>query len=172
MKITSYNSQGFGSDKTIFAASLLMNCDILLLQEHWLHSENFDDFSRLGNVNYHACTPMDSGSGVHYGRPFGGCAIIWNDCANLDLTAISCTNARICAGIIKLSQSQETILMINVYLPCDEGYRGPNYRILVDTLDNINTLIMDSRAGSIIIGGDFNCDFRRLVATLIVTLEG
>ena len=162
MKITSYNSQGFGSDKTIFTASLLMNCDILLLQEHWLHSENFDDFSRLGNVNYHACTPMDSGSGVHYGRPFGGCAIIWNDCANLDFTAISCTNARICAGIIKLSQSQETILMINVYLPCDEGYRGPNYRILVDTLDNINTLIMDSRAGSIIIGGDFNCDFRRL----------
>jgi hypothetical protein len=160
LKITTYNCQGFGSDKVTFTSDLLKNCDILLLQEHWLFHEHFSDFYNIGRVNYHACSPMDVSSGLITGRPYGGCAIIWDGSANFSFNAIPCNNKRVCAGLIKFAQNME-ILVINVYLPCDDGYRGPNYQVLVDTLNDIATIIMDSQFSSLIIGGDLNCDFSR-----------
>lgn len=103
---------------------------------------------------------MDSESDIIRGRPYGGCAILWKDSANIQFNTVAINNTRVCAVIAKLASNID-ILLVNAYLPCDEGYRGPNHAALVETLEDIHTLIMDSRVTSVILGGDLNCDFTR-----------
>ena len=52
-------------------------------------------------------------------------------------------------------------MLINVYLPCDDRYRSGNYFDLVDTLSQISCIIGDCEVNSILLAGDFNCDFSR-----------
>ena len=59
--------------------SVFDKCDILLLQETWLHNFQFNEFTNvLNNCNYHAVTAMDKADIGRVGRPFGGCAFVWH----------------------------------------------------------------------------------------------
>ncbi len=54
-----------------------MNCDILLLQEHWLYESEVCKIEELGDgVCLTAASSMDK-SVPRLGRRHGGCAIIW-----------------------------------------------------------------------------------------------
>jgi hypothetical protein len=61
VNIMSNKCRGYKSTKTSFISSLISKCNFLLIQEHWLASEQLSSF----------------GKDVLMGRPFGGCTILW-----------------------------------------------------------------------------------------------
>jgi len=82
----SYNCGGFNLNKRHHIAKLVMDCDVLLLQEHWLST---GQLGLLGDIDYNVMYTGESGFDnesvlVLSGRPYGGCAIVWhsNMCVN------------------------------------------------------------------------------------------
>src|ERR1700743_1948336 len=81
LKICSYNMHGFNNGRPLLE-SLCDTHDIILLQEHWLSS---NDLYKLDSVNdkfnCHGVSAMDEklSSGILVGRPFGGVAILWKN---------------------------------------------------------------------------------------------
>ena len=60
--------------------ALCNNNDIILIQEHWLHSHEFHKFSDLfDDFNVYSISSMDEkfSSGLLIGRPFSGISILW-----------------------------------------------------------------------------------------------
>ena len=79
--VSSYNCRGFNSVKSRHIASLLARCNILVLQEHWLADGQLNILASISeNMSYTAVSGFDCDD-VLVGRPFGGCAILWQ--ANL-----------------------------------------------------------------------------------------
>ena len=72
LKLVSYNCRNFNDLKIDYCKKLMKNADILLLQEHCLYESMFTDFNLIGNVDYHAVSPMDVNE-PSAGRPHGGC---------------------------------------------------------------------------------------------------
>jgi hypothetical protein len=77
LSIVSYNCRGFNSVKSGFLNSLLLRCDILFIQEHWLSDKQLSDLNQI-NTQFlcHAVCGFDN-SDILSGRPYGGCAILW-----------------------------------------------------------------------------------------------
>jgi hypothetical protein len=57
--------------------NLLMKCDILFIQEHWLSDAKLHELSDINNefISYGVCG-FDN-SKVLEGRPYGGVSILW-----------------------------------------------------------------------------------------------
>ena len=91
------------------------------------------------------------------GRPYGGCAILWNSLllANVCPLVINCR--RVCA--IRASFDTYKVLFINVYMPYED--RVKNDAEFFDILSVIDAVISDHADCHIVLGGDFNVDFNR-----------
>ena len=78
LRLCSYNMYGFNNGSAILN-SLCDQSDLILLQEHWLTS---DDLSKLGHIHndftHFSVSAMDDkvSSGILVGRPFGGTSIL------------------------------------------------------------------------------------------------
>ena len=61
---------------------LFLDCDFLLLQEHWLNKSEFTKMLFLGSsTDMTAVSVMDES--IHrVGHPFGGCAVEWSASIN------------------------------------------------------------------------------------------
>ena len=69
LKLISYNCKGFCINKVPFINSLLDDCDILLLQETWSYSSQFEKES-------HSICRMDE-TVIQGGRPYGGVTLLY-----------------------------------------------------------------------------------------------
>ena len=77
IKLLSYNCRGFNVSKVPFVKSLLDQCDLLLLQETWLYSSQFNVFNEyFPEWNTINVCGIDE-SVIQHGRPYGGCTIIY-----------------------------------------------------------------------------------------------
>ena len=77
LTVSSYTCRGFNSIKSRYIASLLARCNILFLQEHWLADGQLNLLAGISeNMSYTAVSGFDCDD-VLVGRPFGGCAILW-----------------------------------------------------------------------------------------------
>jgi exonuclease III len=134
-------------------------CDIISIQEHWLfHNEICLLEQKIGNVNVFGVSPMDNKS-LLVGRPHGGCAIMYSKSMSTLVTQIETGNPRICAGILKVSNSC-SILLICIYMPCDSNNRSDD--LYVSVLDDIRVLCTKfNDINYVMIGSDFNTDFSR-----------
>ena len=75
--LATYNVQGLNPAKYDYINHILMNCDILFIQEHWLFNSQSHLLSdSICNVNTHVVSGMPDNVLIN-GRPFGGCAILW-----------------------------------------------------------------------------------------------
>jgi len=113
--------------------------------------------NKLLNINENytgfGASAMDSvlSTGILRGRPFGGTAVLLkNDLlgavSNI-LTFDKVTSITIC-----------DLLLINVYLPCEDVSINA-LNLLHETFANVIDVIEDSNADYIIFGGDMNVDF-------------
>ena len=159
LSVASYNCKHFKEVGLKFCLEILQNSQILFIQEHCLYEKQFTDFYKLGDVNYIAVSAMDEKVPL-YGRPHGGCGIIWKNSLKCKVEPVSCDTSRICAAVFTLDDGTQ-LLLINTYLPCDDRYRSENYSLLIETLSMITCLINDNNHDAVILGGDFNCDFSR-----------
>jgi len=119
LSIATYNCRGFNFTKSSYINGLLSDCDILLIQEHWLCESQL---LQLININMHfsshAVCGFDS-TEVLSGRPYGGCAILWRSDIMARVETIHTNIRRICA--IKMYCDLWSILLINVYMPYEDG---------------------------------------------------
>lgn len=157
LSVISYNCRGYSLVKNNYINNLLANCDILFLQEHWLAD---DQLVILGQLNRqflsHAVCGFDNNE-VLSGRPYGGCAILWRSDMLTRVEPVKTNSRRICA--IRMSNNLWSILLINVYMPYEEG--EGRCEDFCSQLSIIEYLISQNASSHIIIGGDFNVDFCR-----------
>ena len=96
------------------------------------------------------------------GRPFGGCAIVLNNCLKCHFSPIHISN-RCCGGVLKINNV--SILLFNSYMPCDTSYDYDNCDIFQNILNDISSICSEyEHIDYVIIGGDFNTDLRRVTS--------
>ena len=187
-KIVSFNCNGFKKRNFHYLLHLYKNYDILLLQETWLYNFQFDTIQRIfPDSQFHATSAMDESMLGRVGRPFGGCAIIWNGKKlSMSVSPVTVNNPRVCA--VQMYNETTRLLLISVYMPTsttNDNSRAANNNVdnnndlnaenvsnttndmydnnvdYGETLSHISSLINQYPDYDIIIGGDFNVDFSR-----------
>lgn len=158
LAVATYNCQHFSECKLHYLKSLLEDNCIIFVQEHCLLQSQFADFYKLGDISYHAVSAMDDTQPL-YGRPFGGCGIIWKNSLKVKFSPIQCRSKRICGGIMNLDSIK--LLLINTYLPCDERYQSFSFHESVDVLNEIASLVLEHATDAVVVAGDFNSDLTR-----------
>ena len=117
MFITSYNCKGLNVAKKHYIDKLLLECNICLIQEHWLLNNRLSDL----NTDYNDyVTFAVSGMTEHSlftCRPYGGCAVFIRKFIKCDSIFISCENKRICAVLCDFKSY--SVLIASGYMPCD-----------------------------------------------------
>lgn len=162
LSIVSYNSQSLGAGRVEYISELVTKHDFTFLQEHWLLNAQIPSIeSKIPNVSVHGVSGMPDAELLH-GRPYGGCAILWKKSLSCKVSPVlnsSCK--RYCA--VKVELDDHVLLLVNVYMPCDSGTHS-DAREYADVLESISGTCLDNNIMEIIIGGDFNTDFSRLLS--------
>lgn len=152
IKIVSYNMNGFNQGRPVLqhlCETLLP--DIVLLQEHWLTTQNLLDLLCF-SPNYigFGSSAMDSVLEKHIliGRPFGGTAILINSKWSNSVSEILLTERM---TIVQLNK----LLIFNVYLP----YESPTSVLVTQSiLDEAASVILQHPQCDVLFGGDMNCN--------------
>ena len=158
MDFITYNCKHFrdSGPKFEFISNLAMLHNIILLQEHCLYSSEFYKLAKVGNgYGFEAVSAMNDGE-CRVGRPYGGCAILWNPNMNFKVKGVPCNNRRLCA--ILLENGCSKILLFNAYMPCDGADGFEEY---CDVLDCAAAVIEKVNVNHVVFGGDFNTDIAR-----------
>ena len=158
--IGSYNCQHFKEVTVDYMIEAITKCHFLFIQEHCLFLSELSKFDKLGSINYHGNSAMREDQPVH-GHHHGGCAIIWRDDLDCKVDPLNLDNNRLC-GVKVTFPNELTMLLLNVYMPCDERYAGPHYDVSVTLLNDIACTVEDANCDVIVFGGDLNADLKRL----------
>ena len=159
LKLCSYNSQGLGVGRVEYMSDLLNECDILLIQEHWLLTEQISTFmNRFRNVTAHVVSGMESNV-LLSGRPFGGCAILVSTKLDAKVEPLVMQSKRVCAVSIVFRGIM--LLLFCVYMPCDTESDQENVEEFEGILAEILSMCELYPTEYIVIGGDLNTSFNR-----------
>ena len=95
LRIASYNSHGHGAGRMEYIQKLANEHDVILIQEHWLHSKQHGFFENLiPSCHVSMVSGMQSNE-LLQGRPYGGCAILWRKSMDCKYSHISFNSNRI-----------------------------------------------------------------------------
>ena len=115
-KIVSFDCKGFKYRMYDYVNKLFQSCDFLLLQEHWLLSSEFSNFTKyVTGASYCANTDMPHDRLVP-GRPYGGAAILWHNNLNCKVDIINSLSGRLSSVLVGNGGRQ--FLFRSVYMPC------------------------------------------------------
>ena len=160
LKITSFNCNGYKGKNHKYVSEVFKACDILFLQETWLYSFEHKKYTQnIPSCQYHAVSAMDDSDVGRVGRPYGGCAILWHHDLAVAFSPINTSSQRICAIMAKAKEVN--IVLINVYMPNDDN-KDVNFEIYGEILAEISQIINMYVGYDVILGGDFNVDFKRI----------
>lgn len=157
IRVLSFNCRGFNESKKQYVGSLLPNCDILYLQEHWLSDDQLSCLSTLSSDHIAVGVSGFGNSEVLTGRPYGGCAILWRSSLQLLAEPIVTGSNRVCA--VKFMYCDVKFLCICVYMPYESG--ADNMEEFQFQLAIVDSLLEQHVDCHIILGGDFNVDLGR-----------
>ena len=124
-----------------------------------MYQSALSDLYKLGNISYHGNSAMNEKE-LLIGRPHGGCAIVWSNQLNCKFLPIEINHERLCAVKIYMDNNI-SLLVVNVYLPCDSYYRDAQYEKTVDILNLISSIIHEQNCDLTMIAGDLNTQFLR-----------
>lgn len=114
LKFASFNCRGFNMSSEECVSELFKEVDILVLQEHWLHSTELSLFSSLAeDVLYCSVSPMEIDQVVP-GRPYGGVALLWHRRYKHAIFPVQTALYRMAA--VSITTRSGIILVIAVYL--------------------------------------------------------
>jgi len=97
VRFVSYNSRGLNVNKRSYLRSVLADCDILLLQEHWLSEEQLNCLNTLSTDHMSVAVSGFEYDHVLSSRLYGRCAILWLKALFLTTTLIFTHSRRIFA---------------------------------------------------------------------------
>ena len=159
LRVCSYNSHGLGAGRIEYMKFLMNECDVLMVQEHWLLKEQIPTFVKhFPKSVVHAVSGMQSNVLVS-GRPHGGCAILVNSRWPVKVVPIEMQNCRVCA--LRVDTGSFSILFFDVYMPCDTDYDSQNneeYRCILAEIISVCEMYPSE---NVVIGGDFNTCLER-----------
>ena len=141
--IASFNCKNFNNVGTrCFIENKFNDCQILLLQEHWLYESQFHLFDNVFGsnipVSYNAKSAMDQ-SIIRSGRPFGGNAIIWKSNIKNKIYSIDTVSTRLTCIHVSLDD-ENSVIIFNVYMPCDTGQRGNTFIEFQNILSEVHEM--------------------------------
>ena len=152
LSFATYNLHGFKQGSS-YLVDLCNNNDVVLIQEHWLAAFDLHKLDDLCNTMLcFSSSALDNAisRGHLRGRPYGGVAIY------VKLALAQCTRL-ITASERYIIIMMNDVLVINVYLPCDNAeFAQERY---IECLASIVNDISELQYKDIIVGGDFNTDF-------------
>ena len=140
----------------MYIKDIFKECDILLVQEHWLYHSQLHVFKTKIECEVHGTSSMKADQ-LLMGRPYGGTAILWKPELANNITPIKLTSNRACGIIIKMGHKK--LLLFNVYTPNDNASdsKEPYEEILSKIASCCSSIDNDGA----VVGGDFNADFCR-----------
>ena len=160
LRFCSYNCCGFNDSKKPYVASLLTKCDFLFLQEHWLSEAQLTCLNSISDDHLATGICGFDNSEVLFGRPFGGCAIVWRKNLDAHMTVVDTGSRRLCA--LRLCSNSAKFLLVNVYMPYEDvshnATRTEEFISLLSAIEYLNSQCQDC---TVIVGGDFNVDLCR-----------
>ena len=153
----SYNSRGLNVNKQTYLRQILADCDVLLLQEHWLSDDQLNCLNMLSTDHVSVGVSGFSNDCVLSARPYGGCAILWHKTLSLTVTPIITNSRHICALLFR--GDGISLLCVCVYMPYESDFSSVDeFQFQLSIVDTILSQYQDSH---IILGGDFNVDWSR-----------
>ena len=156
LRVTSYNCTGLGHDKRMYIDKIATDCDILLIQEHWLHKANLDELNELhSDFSGTGVSGMPEKKLHTVGRPFGGSAILYRKSLSHHIKHKE-TNAKNVTAIML-----KDMLIVSVYLPGDNYHASNVSAELISVIDQLDTFIGLQEHKSILVGGDLNMCLNR-----------
>ena len=148
--------------------SLLITCDILLLQETWCLQD------QVGTLNQHFKDHNTYGiSGINdaellVGRPYGGVSFLFKKSMSPHVTWVEMSSKRVCS--IRLNTDIGYVYLFNVYMPCDTSNNEHLFEYNM-ILSDISKCCMDNSVSNCIIGGDVNTDISRICSGNTISLQ-
>ena len=161
LRCCSYNMHGFANGLPMLH-SLCSNHDLILLQEHWLHTYEFHLLSDMfTDFNSYSISAMNDklAAGLFLGRPFGGVAIMWRKNLNVTMKMTESDDGGRYLAIL-LNINQKMYLIHCVYFPCMTN----KVDYVVETTNLIEKLelnLCNYPAVNHILAGDFNFELRQ-----------
>ena len=157
LKVISYNWKGLTVSKVPCIKELLLQCDVLLLEETWLFSNQFNVISKY----FQECESVNI-CGMNediycQGRPYGGCSIVYSNTLKVEPIYFE-NEKRVCGITITLPHS--VLSIFNVYMPCDDN-STESFDMYNHVLSVISTYCVDNNVDVYMIGGDFNTSLFR-----------
>src|SRR3989442_3579489 len=157
LKTCSYNMFGFNNGLSMLN-NLCKNFDVILLQEHWLTS---NDLSKLNYVNINftsfGVSAMNSKieGGIFNGRPFGGTAFLVKSNLLRYFTVIEADNDSGRFLALRYCRNLVDLILINVYFPYFKS--SSDYTIeCCDLTAKLECIINNYPNSRVLIAGDFN----------------
>ena len=161
LKICTFNMRGFSSSVP-YMRKLLDNNDIILVSEHWLHSNKLDRLKEISSDISFCAKSSKYAAADNYGtrRGQGGVAIVWHDNLKGISEVKNIIYDRVCAVRLQ-TYSGAVIIIYSIYLPS----RG-NPEDYATAIDDLIEIIDSREDGSYcLIGGDINGDLGSLFGT-------
>ncbi len=162
LNISSLNCEGLKRSSDYIKDYLSTHStDILCLQETWLVDQNL---CNLGNIHcdylFHGKSGVDSNVDIIRGRPYGGVALLYKKSIAKNVTSVSIDNSRLC-GIMLHASTNFKILILCVYMPCDNMSNTHTSTQYADAIDDIEGALNKCECDAVIITGDLNTSFQR-----------
>ena len=114
------------------------------------------------NYMFYETSGVDCSQDIIMGRPYGGLAILYKRGIADKVKMVKTSNRRLCVLQIQY-EGCLPILIVNVYMPCD-NYSVQNLNsVYRDTISDID-MIMSDHTGELLLCGDWNTDTARNTA--------
>ena len=136
-------------------AELCSSHDVILLQETWLLDFELPLLATLNSQFYASgVSSMNSSSRLWSGRPFGGLAVLWHKRIGSVCNIVKYDDDPRLLGI-NININGNDVLILNVYLPCDNA---ENENDFICYLAKISSIVTSHPTGSVMVMGDFNAN--------------
>lgn len=171
LRLCTWNSRGHGADRLMYIDRLMQQCELLLVQEHWLQEGDLHKLIAASQLELtvFGISGMDPAK-LLIGRPYGGCALIHRRDLRCSVTPVSTSSRRLHACIIELYNVPK-FLLCNLYMPCDSSHISDHdvYREVLTEIESIFDQHYD--VDYVILGGDLNTDLSRVQSVHSVLLN-
>ena len=135
---------------------ILNSLDILAVQERWLSKQSLSFLNSVhSDFNTRGITSIDYGDGLS-GRPHGGLCFLWRRLLDPFIEPLIYVDEKKLLGL-KITSSDATILLLNVYLPYQTVDNADEY---LEILGKIQAISDSFESTHIFIIGDFNVDIK------------
>ena len=167
INILSYNCNSASIHKRQYLKTLVKKYkpEFLCLQETWLLDHNMK--SKLADIDdeyvSHGVSGVEIRKELLRGRPYGGCAILWQKAWSHRIKQVQTLNRRLCAVTIRMDDGTH-ILLICAYMPNDNMHKNNVNEEFVDTCMDIQKIIETVSHDQLVLAADWNTDLSRKTA--------